>query len=521
MCGIAGYIGKTHNKIDLQAICKAIAHRGPDGQGIFTDEDVALIHTRLAIIDLSDAAKQPFQFKNWVLIFNGEIYNYTEIRDVLVKLGYQFETQSDTEVIIKAYDCWREKAVDHFIGMFAFAIYNLENKSLQLFRDRIGVKPLYYAIDNNALYFASELKVFKHFPVSKEINNLSLTHYFSYGYTTSTQSIYSSIKKLPPGSFLTFQHQESKIKSYWHIPKPEENLKKENEIVESLHELLISSCRFRMVSDVPVGVFLSGGIDSSLVSAILKNHFGSIKAFNIGFQEQSFNESLYAEKVANHLQIDYHSATLSLSEAKKYFDQFYAIYDEPFADTSGIPTACVSAFAKSNGVKVVLSADGGDELFAGYSHYEQAIRLYKRLHILPASVRKMVSRTSKVLITKKIRKSLINQNFEHRVFALEELLEAPDFKTFYNTLIANQTQDELKQLLVHAEFENKISNNHQHPLYEMRRWDLENYMSDDLLVKVDRATMFNQIECREPLLDHRLVEFAFKLTPSIHQKNKT
>jgi len=521
MCGIAGYIGEAHTSIDLQAICNAIAHRGPDGHGIFTDDGIALVHTRLAIIDLSDAAKQPFQFKNWVLIFNGEIYNYKEIREELEKFGYHFQTQSDTEVIIKAYDCWREKAVEHFIGMFAFAIYNLDNKSLQLFRDRLGVKPLYYAIENNILYFASELKAFKHFPVSKKINYKSLTHYFSYGYTPSSQSIYSAVKKLPAGSYLTYHNQESKIQTYWHIPTAEINYKKENEIIDTLHELLISACRYRMVSDVPVGVFLSGGIDSSLVSAILNKHFGAIKAFNIGFEEQSFNESIYAEKIANHLQIEYHSSTLSLSEAKKYFDQFYSIYDEPFADTSGIPTACVSAFAKSKGVKVVLSADGGDELFAGYTHYQRAMQLYKQLHILPASIRKMLSRTSKTLITKKFKKSVLAYNFEHKIFALEELLEASDFKSFYNALIANQAEDELAQLLVQAEVENKTSASQHHPLYEMRKWDLENYMADDLLVKVDRATMYNQIECREPLLDHRLTEFAFQLNPTIHQQNKS
>ncbi|MCZ8021374.1 MAG: asparagine synthase (glutamine-hydrolyzing) [Cyclobacteriaceae bacterium] len=521
MCGIAGFIGESHNQIDLQAVCRAIAHRGPDGQGIFADDEIALIHTRLAIIDLTDAAKQPFQFKNWVLIFNGEIYNYKEIRNELLKLGYQFQTQSDTEVIIKAYDCWREKAVEHFIGMFAFAIYNLQNKSLQLFRDRLGVKPLYYAIEKNVLYFASELKVFKHFPVSKTINNQSLTHYFSYGYTPSSQSIYSAVKKLPAGSYLTYHNQESKIQSYWHIPAPEENFKSESKVIEELQELLISACKYRMVSDVPVGVFLSGGIDSSLVSAILSKHFGAIKAFNIGFEEQSFNESIYAEKVAKHLQIEFHSSTLSLKEAKKYFDQFYSIYDEPFADTSGIPTACVSAFAKSKGVKVVLSADGGDELFAGYTHYQQAIQLYTRLHILPAQARKALRGLSKFLITKKFRKAFVALNFEHKIFALEELLEASDFKSFYNALIANQAEDELAQLLVQAEVEYKTSSSQHQPLYEMRKWDLENYMADDLLVKVDRATMFNQIECREPLLDHRLTEFAFKLPPSIHQQNQS
>ncbi len=521
MCGIAGYIGATQGKIDLNVICDALQHRGPDGNGIYSDERVGLVHTRLAIIDLSEAAKQPFQFKNWILVFNGEIYNYKEIREVLVEQGYIFKTQSDTEVIIKAYDYWREKAVEKFIGMFAFAIYDTISKSLQLYRDRIGVKPLYYAVDNYTLYFASELKVFRHFPVAREVNAAALSNYFSFGFTPSSQSIYTSVKKLEAGTFLTFQNQNHTITTYWHIPQVCSNRKSENDLIDELHALLISSCQYRMISDVPVGVFLSGGVDSSLVSAILRKNFGQIKAFNIGFEELAFNESVHAENVAKHLQIDYQSRILSLNEAREYFNQFYTIYDEPFADTSGIPTACISAFAKSHGIKVVLSADGGDELFAGYNHYQSAIKLYNRLHRLPAIVRNSLVKASRLLITKHVRKSIVQQNFEHRLYALEELLEATNFKSFYKALISNQAQKELEQLLLYCQAEGKMEESSTHPLYEMRKWDLENYMADDLLVKVDRATMFNQIECREPLLDHRLVELAFSISPQLHLKQNT
>lgn len=521
MCGIAGYIGVTQGKIDLNIICNALQHRGPDGNGIYSDVQVGLVHTRLAIIDLSDAAKQPFQFKNWVLVFNGEIYNYKEIKEVLIQQGYSFETKSDTEVIIKAYDCWRERAIEKFIGMFAFAIYDTISKSLQLFRDRIGVKPLYYGIENDSLYFASELKVFKHFPITKEVSAAAMSNYFRFGFTPSNQSIYTSIKKLEAGTYLIFQNQNFTIKHYWHVPQVSSIYKSENDIIDELHALLISSCKYRMISDVPVGVFLSGGVDSSLVSAILSRHFGQIKAFNIGFEEVSFNESIYAENVAKQLQLDYYSSILSLNEAKKYFNQFYSIYDEPFADTSGIPTACVSAIAKSHGVKVVLSADGGDELFAGYNHYQHAIKLYRRLHLLPAVIRRKLVKASRLLITKQIRKSFVQQNFEHRLYAIEELLEAADFKSFYKALISNQAQKELEHLLVQFQTQHDIESKSTHPLYEMRKWDLENYMADDLLVKVDRATMFNQIECREPLLDHRLVEFAFTLNPQLHFKQNT
>lgn len=520
MCGIAGYVGSKLSKDTLHKLCDALAHRGPDGHGIFTEDNIGFVHTRLAIIDLTTAAAQPFQFNNWVLTFNGEIYNYQEIRKDLIQLGYHFQTQSDTEVIIKAFDCWQEKAVEKFIGMFAFAIYNTKSRICWIFRDRVGVKPLYYACKNETLYFSSELKAFQHFPIDQHIDPASVDYYFKFGFTPVNQSIFSAIKKLQPGTYLKWSDHQVVINKYWSLPLPNQHLKKEDEIVYELEALLISACRYRMVSDVPVGIFLSGGVDSSLVSALLTKHYGQVSAFNIGFKESSFDESGYANQIATYLNIPFHAKQLTLQDAKQMFNHFYSIYDEPFADTSGIPTACISSFVRDHGFKVVLSADGGDELFAGYNHYQRAIRLYKQFNNLPRSVRRGLSELSKKTIIKGLRKSILTGNFEHKVYAMEELLAATDFNTFYSSIIANQTEAELANLLstsipgiVHAPVT-------QDSLYEMRKWDLENYMADDLLVKVDRATMYNQVECREPLLDHRLVEFAFQLPATILVKGQ-
>jgi asparagine synthase (glutamine-hydrolysing) len=521
MCGIAGYFGSGGKRDSLEPIGNTLKHRGPDGSGIYSNDEIGLVHTRLSIIDLSDAGAQPFQFSKWVLIFNGELYNYLEVRKELINSNYEFKTQTDTEVVIKAFDLWGEKAVDKFIGMFAFAIYNTESKTLWLFRDRIGVKPLYYAYENGTIYFASELKAFKHFNIRQDIDVDSLEYYLKFGFTPSNKSIYTNTKKLQAGTYLKIKNGALQLNSYWHIPPPQSSNKNESGIIEELHELLISACRYRMVSDVPVGVFLSGGIDSSLVTSILAKHHGKITTLNIGFNETEFNESVFAQQIADHLRVDFRSSTLTLQKAKVIFDQFYSIYDEPFSDTSGIPTSYIAAFAREIGVKVVLSADGGDELFAGYKHYQRTIQLYKRIKALPSLVNKSLVSVSKKLISSALRKSVIHLNFEHKLYAFEELLSAPDFGSFYKSVIANQSQDELTNLLTGISSDQHDGTPLSHDsLYEMRKWDLENYMTDDLLVKVDRATMYNQVECREPLLDHRLVEFAFKLPSSLHTKNK-
>jgi asparagine synthase (glutamine-hydrolysing) len=511
MCGIAGFYNVLVNQNQINGLMNKLQHRGPDDQRFYQRNDVGLIHTRLSIIDLSELGSQPYRFENFVLVFNGEIYNYKEVRQKLKMLGYSFQSNSDTEVLIKAFHCWREECVHHFIGMFAFSIYDEQNDEIFLFRDRVGVKPLYYSFINGQLFFASELKALSLFDIQKDINQEAVSLYFRFGFVPSPLSIYQAVAKLEPGHFLKINRSGLEKKCYWSVQHSSMSSKNENEWLDELESLLISAFQYRMVSDVPVGVFLSGGIDSSLLTAILQKHTGGIHSFTIGFEESAFDESIYAARIAQHLHTNHTQKILKLDEARVLLSQFYSIYDEPFADTSGIPTACVTHIAKEAGMKVVLSADGGDELFGGYMHYRNAYDLYVKFKLLPLGVRHAVSKIMRTVLPASLRKEVGIFNFEHRLYATEELLEAKNPVQFFESFIANQSTAELNQLLSSKLGSLGVSQHLNDPLQTMMTWDFEHYLPDDLLVKIDRATMYHSIECREPFLDHRLVEFSARL----------
>ncbi len=509
MCGIVGF--NSINPDKLQRMITSISHRGPDDQGSYVDDSVSLGHVRLSIIDVTQAGHQPMHYAHLVIVFNGEIYNFNAIKSELAE--YPFDSHSDTEVVLKAFHKWGVKAVDKFIGMFSFAIWDTLEKKLYLFRDRVGVKPLYYYFDGNEFAFASEPKAIKAYKQNLAISQNALYEFFQYGYISSGLSIYDHCFKVPPGHYLTYQNNQIALTEYWSIdryftlPKFQ---KSETQLVDELEELLIDACRYRMVSDVPVGVFLSGGIDSSVVAAILQKHYGNIHTFTIGFHEAKYNEAEYAKAVAEYLGTTHTEKYLHIDEAKVILERFVDIYDEPFGDSSGIPTTLVSQIAKEAGVKVVLSADGGDEVFCGYERYWLSYRLGRILFRCPAIVRKTVARLMDTIGVHRASKFLPLHNIEHKYSQLTHMLRERNWKGFYERIVHTFKDFEIRHLLGHQGSVNEPAfalGAKEHPMQGMMLWDYHRYLPDDILTKVDRATMSVSIEGREPLLDHRIAEF--------------
>ena len=536
MCGIAGFIDFNNgSSVEVLRDCTdTLHHRGPDGSGyeFFQNNNcqVALGHRRLSIIDLTEAGKQPMQYKHWYIVFNGEMYNYAEVKTELEKLGHHFISHSDTEVILHAWEQWGKDMIHRFIGMFAFVIYDAQKKSIVCFRDRAGVKPFYYYWHNGVFLFASELKAFhKHPGFKKEINTQALHQFLQYGYILAPLSIFVNTHKLLPGHFLGLQTNASAasepvIEKYWDVydayNKPKLKIS-EQEAIDEAEKLLISACKYRMVADVPVGVFLSGGYDSSAVTALLQsNQTEKLKTFTIGFYEEDHNEAVYAKAVAEYLGTDHTEYYCTTKEAQDIIPQIPFFCDEPFGDSSIIPTTLVSKLARKE-VTVALSADAGDETFAGYNKYPMALDFLKKIKRVPSFLRNTSGiilnnvpdrllnsiagttaaavkkeRFSSMLKEKDISAAGLMDRMLSQVYTskqLSKLLSSPTVKasSFYNS------QHELEPLM--------------HELDKMLAIDYKTYMVDDILVKVDRAAMSTSLEGREPLLDHRLVELAAQL----------
>ncbi|MGD0711605.1 MAG: asparagine synthase (glutamine-hydrolyzing), partial [Bacteroidales bacterium] len=388
MCGICGYYS-TNNKFseeDLIKMSSAIAHRGPDAEGFFHSEIAGLGHRRLSIIDLSVSANQPMHSHNnrYVMVFNGEVYNFKEIENDLRKTIHdlRLKTSSDSEVILEAFALWGPEFVNRLNGMFAIAIYDKEEKTFYFFRDRIGIKPLYYYRDGQNFAFASELKALKKIGFVNNnisVNYLAINEYLHLGYIPEPHSIYDKIYKFPSGSWAKLNSKGFEIKKYWNIDDKisDKLITDENEAKEKLKELLISSVKYRMISDVPFGTFLSGGIDSSLVTAIAQSlSTEPVKTFNIRFEDSKYDESPFARAVSEYLGTSHHEYTVTEKDGIELIPELMNIYDEPFADSSAIPTLLVSKMAKQH-VSMTLSGDGGDELFMGYGAYNWAERLNK------------------------------------------------------------------------------------------------------------------------------------------------
>jgi asparagine synthase (glutamine-hydrolysing) len=512
MCGIAGFERHLADQ-DLRKYEPVLKHRGPDYTGYYQDENFSFIHWRLSIIDLSSKANQPYCFDHLVLLFNGELYNYSEVAEELKQHGYTFESNSDTEVLIKAFHCWKSNAIHKFIGMFAFSIYDKRTKEIFLYRDRLGVKPLYYSLAGG-LSFGSELRMLKCLKPSVTIDITALHQYFRFGYVPGDHTIFSEIKKLRQGQFLRYHEGYAEIRTWWSPGKlTSDGENQQDASQEQLEKLLISAFNYRMLADVPVGVFLSGGIDSSLLATLLQHHSGKkIQTFTIGFDDDAFDEMKYARQIAERLKTQHIDLRLNIKQAEELFNQFYDIYDEPFSDTSGIPMALVSQLAKRNGVKVVLSADGADELFGGYPHYVRVNQWINFFNVFPRGIRKLTGNTLSGVLPQEFRSKLTVANLEHRINRMQELIQSADVISFFESAISNQSKASVSRL-TKSQFvpASLLRNALGHPQEQMMNWDLHYYLPDDLLMKVDRATMYNSIEGREPFLDHRIVEFSKRL----------
>jgi asparagine synthase (glutamine-hydrolysing) len=539
MCGIAGIWtlkgNVDHHSHDLSNAVKSLNHRGPDDNGIWTnDYGVALGHARLSILDLSSHGHQPMcsADKRYAMVFNGEVYNFKEIRLQLITKGYSFIGSGDTEVILAAFQEWGDEAINRFIGMFAIALWDAQQQILTLIRDRVGVKPLYYGWDGNSLWFGSELKAlreFKHWQA--EIDMQAAGEFFQYGYISSSRSIYKNIHKLKPGHLLKLRLEgEPEVNSYWSVSN---NLSppmqgSDEDIEAELEGLLLSACNYRMVSDVPVGVYLSGGVDSSLVAAMLAgNKSQQINTFTIGFNENTHNESIWAKKVAAHLGTRHTEYILDVHEALAIARQWGNLFDEPFGDSSGIPTLLVSKLA-SQQVKVVLSADGGDELFSGYSVYSDVIgrntslsRIPHGFKTLSASALSAIPITQLDNILSKLPLSAQRRGFIIRkIKRLRAILENYSPGTLYDAAISYWLPEEVSRLLgMYQPPRESIDSYTGNIAEQMCRWDFHNYLPEDILTKVDRTTMSASIEGREPLLDHRLIEYAFRLPLHLRRGN--
>jgi asparagine synthase (glutamine-hydrolysing) len=520
MCGIAGFLSFQNGVSEdlLKQMTTRLAHRGPDAEGFFYDGMCGLGHRRLAILDLSEQANQPMKSHNgrYITVFNGEIYNFKEVAE---KLRIETKTTSDTEVILEAFVQKGASCVQMFNGMFAIAIYDTEKKELYLFRDRMGKKPLYYFWNGHHFAFASELKALMVIPfIKKDLNYEAIEDFLHLGYIPRPHSIYQDVFKMYSGYWLKIAKNGVEENLYWDIQAciKKESIDDEQEAFEKLKQLLKSSVQYRMISDVPVGVFLSGGIDSSTVAAIAQEQSKTpIKTFSIGFQEEKFNEALFAQKVAKHLGTDHYEQIISISEAKNLIPQLIDVYDEPFADSSAVPTMLVSEFARKQ-VKVVLGGDGGDELFLGYGTYQWAKRLHNPIfklfrypisQILKIHPQNVSYKKASSLFAYPKRKKLASHIFSQEQFLFSQK-EAENLVTFPITNSAPLLTSQFGLLKCN-------------PMLQQSFFDLQYYLQDDLMVKVDRATMKYGLEARSPLLDYRLVEFAMNLSSDLKYKDKT
>jgi len=546
MCRIVGFIDFNFNNSysleeTITLMRDTLIHGGPDDAGIFIDKDfpVALGHRRLSILDLSPLGHQPMEFENLVITYNGEVYNFKEIRKELEEEGYKFISNSDTEVILKAFHRWGFSAVHKFRGMFAFAMWDKKDKKLILCRDRIGVKPLYYYYKNGLFMFASELKAFhKHPKFEKKLNLTGLSLYLKYGYIPAPYSIFENVHKLKPGHFLALDQKGNieefpywKVEDYFLKGKEEKDKwlrRSEEELAQELEEILTESFKLRLVSDVPVGMFLSGGIDSSTVCALLSKEGIKLKTFTIGFYEKEYNEAEYAKKVAEYLGTDHTELYCTSKEAFEIILKLPEIYDEPFGDSSAIPTYLVSRLARAQ-VKVSLSADGGDEQFCGYNIYRLISERISKLSRIPFS-----GLLSMVLefIHPDIALKLYNAfkpvlpkytNFRDKFAKLRNVLKAEGVIEQYDLAVSYFLEDDLKLLGIEPLDKKRLKDwflvDELDILSSMMLLDLKTYLPDDILVKVDRATMSVALEGREPFLDHKIVEWTSQLPVEFKYKN--
>jgi len=529
MCGIAGIIYHDRDRrveeLDLRRMSGSMVHRGPDDEGFFIEQSVGLAMRRLNVIDLV-TGHQPIANEDrsiWI-VFNGEIYNFPELRLQLEKNGHRFSTSSDTECIVHLYEEYGIDCVKKLNGMFGFAIWDDRKQSLFLARDRLGVKPLYYFFDDHCLVFGSELKaILTHDKIPRQIDVEALDSFFSAEYIPAPLSIFQGIRKLPPAHRLVLKDGKISIDCYWDLQFKKWHSRNE-ELCEALTDLLKDAVRIRLISDVPLGAFLSGGVDSSSIVCLMSEMMDRpVKTFSIGFDDASYNELQYARIVAHQLNTEHHEMTIQ-PDVVHLVDNLVRYLDEPLADVSIFPMYLVSQLARQH-VTVALSGDGGDELFAGYEWYiAQKIASYyckipkflrngwipRLVDCIPPSSRKKGS-TNK--LKRFVEGSILPESLQHfrwSMFATEESKKH---------LYSEELQKSLSHSSAYKRFIDQLqTTGHADPLWQQQIADIKTYLADDILVKVDRMSMANSLEARTPFLDYRVVEFAAGLPSDLKLK---
>ena len=535
MCGFSGFYHRTANYDRLTALksmTDCIVHRGPDGDSQWSDESgIALGHRRLAILDLSENGRQPMHSHSGrlTIIFNGECYNYQELRSELDQHNpRQWRGHSDTEVILEAIEFWGlEATLKKIVGMFAIALWDHQHRELILARDRMGEKPLYYGWSKGALLFGSELKSFRKHPCFEgQLNPTAVDQMLRYGYVPAPYSIYQSYSKLTPGTYRRFTQVDLQANLtpdetiYWSLEtRLEQQSLSDLAVVDRLEDLLSHAISQQMLADVPLGAFLSGGVDSSTIVALMQKQSSSpVKTFSIGFNEAGFNEAEYAKAVAQHLKTDHTELYVTNQDALDVIPNLPSIYCEPFADSSQIPTYLVAKLARQK-VTVSLSGDAGDELFAGYNRYLMVEKIWNSIRWLPQSLRKTAAFALKTLPThalNAIGKTLpgVPNQLGDKIKKVADIIPL-DHLAIYDSLISHWRHHDAvsKTTIGLSPFSKSIRESEKTKSFteQMMYLDALSYLPDDILVKVDRAAMANSLETRVPLLDHRVVEFAWSL----------
>jgi asparagine synthase (glutamine-hydrolysing) len=535
MCGIAGF-SETHGggtgtwppgsdeaeraHALLQQMCAAIRHRGPDDEGIHVDAGVGIGMRRLSIIDLA-TGHQPIHNEDrtiWV-VFNGEIYNYRALRAELETRGHRFYTATDTETIVHAYEEWGEAAFGRLRGMFGIAVWDSRHRVLLLARDRVGIKPLHYAVVNGRLYFGSEIKsILVAADVAPRIDPAALDHYLTFLYSPADTSIFAGVEKLPPGHLLRWERGLLQVRRYWELPVEVCQPASESEAVEALREVLRDAVRSHLMSDVPLGAFLSGGVDSSLVVGLMAEASDRpVKTFSIGFDEPRYDELEHARVVARHFGTDHHEFVVK-PDALAIVDDLIGHFDEPFGDSSAVPTWYVSEMARRH-VTVVLSGDGGDELFGGYERYRPHPRVAAFDRWAPPGSRALAG-----LLWPRLPHGATGKNFLRRV-ARDPAGRYLDQMAFFQAderraLLSADLQHRVDSDAVEQRFLRRFARFAALPWdAQMMAVDIETYLPEDILTKVDRMSMAHSIESRVPLLDNEVVEFAARLPASMKIRN--
>ena len=545
MCGVAGYwnINRIFDNSEDYSISKSLRHRGPDDFGVWKDKKkgIALIHTRLSILDLSSAGHQPMQSNcgRYIISYNGEIYNHLDIRKELKNYSVNtWKSQTDTETLLIALKVWGlDKTLKKINGMFAFALWDNKNGTLVLARDRIGEKPIYYGFMGGTFIFASELKALKKLSVwNGEIDQDALSLYLRFNYVPAPRCIFKNMYKLKPAHYIVLnENNYDKMitqKRYWDISNDiTNNLELTNNQFEETKQNLLSEIRKsvskRMISDVPIGSFLSGGFDSTLITAIMQEQsLKPINTFSVGFFDKNFNEATYAKKISKILGTNHHEIYVNSKNALDVIPKLPEIYCEPFADISQIPTYLISKFA-SDHVKVCLSGDGGDEIYCGYNRYLKGPDIFKLFNKLPKYIKQFcltILSYPNNNFWQAIQNILFNSqkpnNFASHMSKLLIALKYSDEKSYYLSLISNPKN--LEEILINP----KEFNDFFEDLKEIKNFrekmmfmDINNYLPDDILTKVDRASMANSLEVRAPFLDHHLLEMSLKIPIDFKYRN--